>query len=100
MRKGDIMKEQIIMGLVAGAGALAYNLWGLFKAIQEAKFTPANEVWDWQLTVSSIVPSVAVAFLAGYNMTPSSAGDFVALFMAGFGAASAQNKAGLKNFFR
>lgn len=92
--------QPIFTGLLTGAGALAYSLWGFWNAYQETKETPEVEKFDLGMTITAIVPTLVLGFMAGYNMTPSSVGDFVGLVVSGFGIAAAQSKLGLKSFFR
>ena len=95
-----MVDERIVSGVLTGTGALLYNLWGLYNAWVKTFNTPVQEVWDWRLTVSSLLPSVCLGFMAGYQMSPDSAVEYLALISSGFGIASAQNKAGFESFFR
>ena len=93
------MYEKLITGALTATGALAYNLWGFWKAFQATKTTRVKERFDWQKTVTTIVPSIVAGFLAGYALDPSGVVEFLSLVMSGFGVAAAQSKLGIKNFF-
>lgn len=97
---GDNM-ETYLVGLTAMGGALAYNLWGLFKAYAHTKSTPLTEVWSPVKTLLTIVPSLAAAFVAAYSgqLDPNSMGAVITIFIAGFGLAAAGSKIGVDSFF-
>lgn len=92
--------EQWLIGLLTGLGGLAYCAWGFINACKAAKNTPVKEVIDWLQLVITILPVVAGAFVAGYQMTPTSMADYIGLILTGFGIAAATKKLGLEDFFR
>ena len=93
------MNENVLMGLFAGLGALLYNVWGFAEAYKASLETPEVEKFSWIISLTTVVPSLVLGFLAGYATSGGGVVDFIGLITSGFGVAAAQGKLGINKFF-
>lgn len=93
------MNENIISGLLFAGGALAYNIWGFLQAAKAAKASKEVEKFDFAKSAITVLPSLILGFLAGYNLSANSTSDYVAMVTSGFGVAAAQGQLGINSFF-
>jgi O-antigen ligase len=91
------MESQLILGLVSMLGALVFNLWGFIQALDDTKKTERVEKFNIVRTLITVLPTLVVGFLAGFQMDPNTPVEFVSIAMAGFGLAAAQWKAKITN---
>jgi hypothetical protein len=95
-----MIPDQYILGGIAFLGAAAYCLWGFLEALKKTRETPEKEKFDWVMALMTVLPALLGGFLAGYNMSPDSITNVVAVLLAGFGAAGAGAKIGLNSYFK
>lgn len=93
------MNQNILSGLLFAAGAAGYNVWGFLRAVKAAQESPQKEKFNWTKCAVTVLPSLVLGFLAGYNLSAESATDYITMVTSGFGVAAAQGQLGINNFF-
>lgn len=84
--------EQLIIACVAGLGAVSRGLWGYLKKKAQKprlKFRPL-------MMFITLAPAFAAGFVAGYALHLSAPVDWIAVFLAGAGFSSFQDKMGFQ----
>lgn len=92
------MDIKIMMGLIAGAGAFAYNIYYFLKAVEKARSTPEKEKFDLLKSFMTVAPSVVLGFLAGYALNPEGY-EFMLVLTAGWTAADHGSEFGINSYF-
>lgn len=93
------MQENIITGLLFAGGALAYNIWGFITALKATEQTAQKEKFNWKKCSVTVIPSLVLGFLAGFNLSATTTTDYVTMVTSGFGVAAAQGQLGINSFF-
>lgn len=86
------MQEQLIVAVIAGLGAVSRGLWSYLKKRAKnpkLKFDPLK-------MFITLAPAFAAGFVAGYALRMYYPIDYLAVFFAGAGFSSFQDKLGLQ----
>lgn len=86
------MQEQLIVAIIAGLGAVSRGLWSYLK--KKAKNPKLK--FDLLKIFITLAPAFVAGFVAGYSLRLSYPIDFLAVFFAGAGFSSFQDKIGLQ----
>ena len=95
----SVSVDNLVTGGLYALGALIFCIYGFIQVCKEVKDTPAVEKFDYLKATITVLPSLALGFLAGYALVISGPIMLVTVIVAGFGIAAAQGRLGVNNFF-